>query len=424
MALVQKSGYKRNIWTTNSGGLGGKSYAGYGGPYFETKAGSAGFGTVDQCYRTWWSDSDWKASRAANGFLPTRNMTLTRLTAKQVPVSNMDILQVSWGPIYCRLTQAQYAHIPYHNTLPPNGLSLTVDIEGVVGPAKNRCLNAARDMKVSLPIAFAEGRKTVQMIADTARRLAEAYKAFRRGNFRRVANLLGIPMPRGAANNWLAYQFGWLPLISDLKGLAELAAQQLELGGRKPRFKVYGRYETSGKSHTEIGQNMNIGSLGGYTEATFFIDKPRFIGKAWLLCEVQYSDAALASQAGFGGFSDLASVAWELVPFSFVFDWFVGVGETLSAMSALSGLTVLDGGSSLEQTFTLKQWTSRPGWYPGYVFLAKTPGPSWSGKKMHYQRSTWNGGVSPFPRFRGLDALDARRISLAGALGLQLFGNR
>jgi hypothetical protein len=40
------------------------------------------------------------------------------------------------------------------------------------------------------------------------------------------------------------------------------------------------------------------------------------------------------------GISNPALVAWELVPFSFVADWFVPVGDWLKQLDALLGLTV------------------------------------------------------------------------------------
>jgi hypothetical protein len=43
------------------------------------------------------------------------------------------------------------------------------------------------------------------------------------------------------------------------------------------------------------------------------------------------------------GLTNPIAVAWELVPFSFAVDWFLPVGNTLSALTAGQGLTWLGG---------------------------------------------------------------------------------
>jgi hypothetical protein len=43
------------------------------------------------------------------------------------------------------------------------------------------------------------------------------------------------------------------------------------------------------------------------------------------------------------GFTNPVNLAWELLPFSFVVDWFLPIGPYLEALSAFDGLTLLDG---------------------------------------------------------------------------------
>jgi len=418
MAIVSKVGYKRNNITYAVGGTCGSSYYGFGGPYYYTTwINNPGETSIDICYvASGFADTNWKAVLASQGYLPTRQYWVRRIRGKQSPVT-FDRTQHTDGPIYSRTVGAAWKMAPNVSVLPPN-FSTANQNHGVVKLAKNRCLTSARDVKVSLPIAFAEGRKTVQMLAETARKLAEAYKAFRKGNFRRVAELLGVPSRKGNANNWLQYQYGWMPLLMDLKGLADLAMQELALGGRMPRFHAYGRAKENGSLYQVIGSNdpLQKENIGGYTESTIEVSPPELVGKAWLYLEVQYSDAALASQLGFGGFSDIASVAWESVPFSFVFDWFVDVATMLAVSSSLKGLAVLDGGCSLEQKSTVKKWASKPAWYSNYAFSWVNPGPVYQGTDMYYQRLTWNGDAPGYLNVRGFDGLNAKRIISAIAL--------
>jgi hypothetical protein len=54
------------------------------------------------------------------------------------------------------------------------------------------------------------------------------------------------------------------------------------------------------------------------------------------------------------GFTNPINLVWEILPFSFVADWFIGIGPYLEALSAWDGLTFIDG----YQTQFSKMWVS------------------------------------------------------------------
>lgn len=209
----------------------------------------------------------------------------------------------------------------------------------LVSQAQNDCLSRARDMRVNLPVMLAEGRQTVRMLRDTATTLYRSYRAFRRGRFRKVAEILGIDKPSGtAANHWLSYQYGWRPLLSDAKGLVVMAAQLLEA----PRAKLV---RVSGKAvkeqHLSYTGNSSTSPLGRTLKA-HLTGKVITEAYAGLVLELQFRPSAVAAQLGMG-VADPLLVAWEVTPFSFVFDWFVDVGSYLENISALQGWSVKSG---------------------------------------------------------------------------------
>lgn len=136
-------------------------------------------------------------------------------------------------------------------------------------------------------------------------------------------------------------------------------------------------------------------------------------GKAGLLLELKYSSAALAAQTGFG-VTDPLLLAWELTPFSFVFDWFIDVGSWLEAMSSLNGWNVLTGFSACENWFqgTCSQSRIWSGWeQEGAV-------PSFPVTYRRYTRTLWTGSL-PIIRAPLWDGLNARRITTTAALWRQ-----
>lgn len=211
--------------------------------------------------------------------------------------------------------------------------------------AEINCLLKARDMKVDLATAFAEGRKCVSSIAGRTLKVLNAYSAVRKGDWRRASRSLGYtPKPgrmgKGAASDWLELQYGWLPLIQDIYGLHEEFNRETVVEAF--RFSVV----SEAWEPIEIG-GYNAGlSAGSYALYDF-------IGKKYYRCcltfEVSDDTYLIASRIGL---TNPAEVAWNLVPWSFIADWFVPVGDWLGAMSAAIGLRFISGTGSRGTKYT------------------------------------------------------------------------
>jgi hypothetical protein len=299
------------------------------------------------------------------------------------------------------------------------GALLATVSANAVADAKSKALKKARDMKINVAVTLGEGRKTVNMIADTARTLGKAYTAFRRGDLKTVAKALGVKKPtKGASNHWLAWSYGWMPLVSDVVGLAEFAAQQVEeTAGRKPRFSTRGKTLMSLKAPDVQGTATAPYPLGTAVKYNWRPEKDGgclIKANAGLLLELEYTSAATAAQLGLG-LTDAALFAWELIPFSFVFDWFIDVGTWLEQLSGLQGIKVLSGFSSVEESLkgefyhslSSNEWQLQ-GTFPRTFYSMR-----------RYSRASWDGG-QPTIRVHFADGLSARRIVTTAALWRQL----
>lgn len=208
-------------------------------------------------------------------------------------------------------------------------------ITSATNEAKIKALVKAADQKVNVSVALAEAAKTSNLILDTATRVSRAYRSFRRGNLREVARQLDIS-PNRVHKTWLQYKYGWMPLLMDVKNGAEFFAQQTL--GRSTKF-VVSAVVNGTKTYS---RTTYWGGLG--TPPTYFYFTESFSGeyrvkvKLWLeLTSPTYSTVQQL------GLTNPALIVWELVPFSFVFDWFISVGDYLVARSALDGITVRKG---------------------------------------------------------------------------------
>ena len=205
------------------------------------------------------------------------------------------------------------------------------DIAGMENATVLKAYGKVADAKVNVAVAYAEASKTSDLILDTARRVDKAYRAFRKGNLKEIARQLNIT-PKRLHKSWLEYKYGWMPLLMDVKGAAEFFAQQhIE---RSTRFKVTARERVT-KTYNYVEARPSYG--GGATHpGTYFLSGDKEVTvKLW--CELSSPHLSALQQLGL---TNPALVAWELVPFSFVFDWFIQVGDYLTGLTALQGVNV------------------------------------------------------------------------------------
>jgi hypothetical protein len=192
------------------------------------------------------------------------------------------------------------------------------------------------DMKTHLGVVLAEARKTHDMIESAATRLWLSYRAFRGGRFKDVATILNLK-PRTVHSTWLEYRYGWLPFMRDVEGQAELLAQQCGLGGRPPRFSVRSKVGSiSGEKHT----NTTYTTWGGQSTANYQ-EHLTYKQRMYLKAKIEMANSHLAALQQ-TGITNPALLVWEVIPYSFVFDWFISVGQYCQALTAFDGLSVVD----------------------------------------------------------------------------------
>lgn len=171
---------------------------------------------------------------------------------------------------------------------------------------------------------IAEWRQTAMSINNNCLSLLEAARALRKGQFNKVAKALGIrkgfrPKAKEFAGRWLEYSFGWAPLVKDVYNALDVFQRPFPC----ERIRGRGRYKRLWRNRGAPVWNEIWRS------------------ESWDLClvsaDVRVSNPNLyvANQLGL---VNPASVVWELIPFSFVVDWFTNVSQVLGSLSDTAGL--------------------------------------------------------------------------------------
>lgn len=283
--------------------------------------------------------------------------------------------------------------------------------------ARRKVLDQLQDQSVNLAQAFAERKQTVQMLAKTVNRLVSAALAIRRGDLKHAGVLFGQRYGTGSvkrtkdevlslgrskdrtnrfgrktytftdatrpdlsqnlSNHWLEYSYGWRPLLNDIYGSCELLANTFYknkpsrvIGAAKSSIKVPPYIVVGDGNATEIGQ----GSLE--SKARIVVDYA-----------VSNDFAHLMSQTGI---SNPANLAWELLPYSFVVDWFVPVGAYLKRLDATLGFSFV-GGTESWSTESLVDTRIQPA-------AGATPGTEASGGRTYLRQVKSRTILTQFPR--------------------------
>lgn len=238
----------------------------------------------------------------------------------------------------------------YYNTplgVPYNQNSVLHDAVAI-RIALNRAMDEVVDSKVNLAQAFAERAQTSRLVAQTATRLANCLTALRKGRFSNAMKHLGLePSPRkfsqSLAENWLSLQYGWKPLLMDVKNSAELLAQT-HMG--KPYDLIVRRNYTVESPSLDVIKRIIDGGGGQIADVQWSFSKRVTTAKVKLHFRVTNEFIRGGKQLGI---TDPFLLAWELLPYSFVVDWFLPIGDFLERTNYDSGLTYL-GGCTVEHT--------------------------------------------------------------------------
>lgn len=180
-----------------------------------------------------------------------------------------------------------------------------------------------------------EAKSIYRSILDKMWRVHHARVALRSGRYLDVAHALGVERlskskirklkRKNVASQWLDLQYGWLPLLSDVYETVDMMLEP----SSEPRLRVI----LHGTSHLTPASSYTEVSPPAIREATeVYRASARYV--YWL----RLSDPSFREKAQWGLTNPLL-LAWELLPYSFIVDWFAPIGNYLEQFSSHDGFT-------------------------------------------------------------------------------------
>lgn len=197
--------------------------------------------------------------------------------------------------------------------------------------ASTQIAASIHELHASLGESLAECTKTAAFIIDKAKDIATVVRLIRKGKFAKAAKYLGLSsenptdLPTNAASAWLQWQYGVIPIVSDINTAIDLFNNQLSKSASLA--KIRGSWKESNTFQTTVS-----GTLYEYSEDLRY----RFQG----IYSIDEAELAAAQMLGLG---NPAAVAWALTPWSFLVDMVLPVADWINSQSPLIGATYLGG---------------------------------------------------------------------------------
>lgn len=312
----------------------------------------------------------------------------------------------------------------WDRTCQKEGYPVTPDItcDDPVPLVNKRMLESLNTANADTLTTLAELNRTSSMVTSAASSIANALRQLRRGQLSGAMSSLGVlvsgrqnnrykkrfdearsrprepngrdPVQDLVANTWLNYSYGWKPLLGDVYSHCEALANALVDHNNVVRVMR--------KSAATHGEKINVVRYGG--KVTLVMSKIQKIDRtANMVLYYSKADNPLNPLLHFGIQNPL-TVAWEVVPFSFVVDWFLPVGEYLSSLTATAGLNFVKGTVSERTTISVvadvQPGPTIPNGSP-QTFQSISGGGKYTYKSFEYIRTIMNTFPSPqLPQLR------------------------
>lgn len=215
--------------------------------------------------------------------------------------------------------------------------------------AYERYKNSFSPNQASLGVTLLEGRQSLSMIATRALQLANFVRALKRGRLDVAADIVGMVNPPPTAsrrkhwsNNYLEFHLGWAPLVGD----------------------IYSAVNVLQSPFDNVRMRGRASDVGAYTYTP-----PNNFSQGWSVewkASVQYGSEAKISNpnlylANKLGLTNPLQWAVELIPFSFVGDWFFNVNQFLTLGTDFVGMTIINPYTTVKNEAIIKyRWRGYP----------------------------------------------------------------
>lgn len=297
-------------------------------------------------YTLKWTDSvthgdnipEWR-QKLRDGIDVTTSLSGSRVEVRVQPgLFRFQVPKGAPGTIYLRDVGGDQQAGPVIPTGNPSSLDTTRANNEALGRFATKLVNARSAIQGG--VVLGELGQTLRMIRNPAmglRRLVDDFGDIAR-NIRSSRRLAAMAthkreVAKNLADAWLEWSFGWKPFLRDVQSGSDALTKQFVASGIQTlALKAVGKHQANPVETTLGRQN----SFAKWKTTTITVENTMVIYRGAVRVEAR--NPAVMDPALFG-FSpeQFLPTAWELLPYSFLIDYFSNVGEIIYGWSSLLG---------------------------------------------------------------------------------------
>ena len=222
---------------------------------------------------------------------------------------------------------------PWLVTLPPFDDSIiNTVVNNAIAQTKEAIWDAATDAVQLRQLANFAGQQWRRVNGYAIKAALRARKRYKKNPFE---------VAKAFAEYWLEYRYGWKPLIFSLEDALEAFNSRVEKGNLR---RGYSKVPTELNLSATATWSQDSGQGTG-TETHSLTGSRTYRGMA--LGQVDNNSVRWGA--------DPLLATWEVIPYSFVVDWFFHVGTWLNAISPFSGAHLVGAMGSVKDEYELRQ---------------------------------------------------------------------
>jgi hypothetical protein len=206
----------------------------------------------------------------------------------------------------------------------------------------------------------AEGRKTVQSMAEILGRVAKILRAVKRLDLKYLKKQI---TKKELAARYMELRYALRPLAIDFE---QAAKASVAMDSYKHVRATARGYEELKSSSSDVIYNVEAGGLKFDIHRS--VDSSVVI-RSGVLCDLTTSSISVL------GLDQPIEAIWEVIPFSFILDWFFNIADTISAWTPNHGIRELASWVTVETTNTYRNSSGNisrvsPTNYLDYIYFA------------------------------------------------------
>lgn len=171
---------------------------------------------------------------------------------------------------------------------------------------------------------FAEGGEAVSMMVNSLTEIASIAKAIRKKDISRLKKAWKSPRRvqeamAEAGGRWLQFSWGWKPLVSTVADTLDVLAQD-----PSPKQITVKTRMSGAETYRKVSGEKRIDNYAGTMSSKVSYNVTITNGNIWLLNSLELLNPAIW--------------VWEAIPFSWLADYFVQVGDVIGSLNQFAGV--------------------------------------------------------------------------------------